>query len=281
MGKGSWIARLAITLAIMVGSSACDAQTKTITLPEFQTRVVEAMARRHPDAKITRVGTHQIQAQVPGKELWTTNLDRVFGLYEGTPGELETIVNNMASSMDAADAAVTADTLIVIVRPEEFTLAGQDSSHERALNRQVAPGLFAIVAIDRPDSYAVHQGSLLRQELKMDDAALWARATANTRTHWGAPQGALPGKGISEITKVDGLASSLLIDGAFWDSPVLAQGAPVVVAVFARDNLLLARLSDIEAVGRLRKTMAGVRDDPNGLTNDLIVRRNGHWELLP
>jgi hypothetical protein len=25
----------------------------------------------------------------------------------------------------------------------------------------------------------------------------------------------------------------------------------------------------------------GARDDPNGLTNDLVVRRNGRWEVLP
>lgn len=281
MGKGSVIALLVMVLAIVGGSSACGARTKTLTLSQFQARVVQAMARRYSDAKITKVGEHQIQAQIPGKELWTTNLDRAFGLYEGTPSELETIVANMVSSMDAADAKATAEALIVIVRPKGFTLAGQDPLHERALNRQVAPGLFAIVAIDRPDSYAVRLGSQLRNELKMDDAALWARATANTRTHWSAPQGALPDKGISEIAKVDGLASSLLIDDAFWDSAVLTRGEPIVVAVFARDNLLLARLSDAEAVGRLRKTMAGVRDDPNGLTNDLIVRRNGHWELLP
>jgi hypothetical protein len=53
-----------------------------------------------------------------------------------------------------------------------------------------------------------------------------------------------------------------------------------VVAVLARDDLFLAPLSNTGMVAALRKMMAKVHDDPNGLTNDLIVRRNGRWETL-
>ena len=53
-----------------------------------------------------------------------------------------------------------------------------------------------------------------------------------------------------------------------------------MVAVFARDVIFLAPLKDTATVGRLRNLMAGVRDDPNGLTNDLVVRRSGRWEVL-
>src|SRR4051812_43351331 len=95
MGKGLVFARLVLVLAIMAGSTASHAGPRTLTLREFQTRVVQAMTHLHPEAKITKVGDHQVQAQVPGKQLWTANLDRAFSLYEGTPGELETIVANM------------------------------------------------------------------------------------------------------------------------------------------------------------------------------------------
>jgi hypothetical protein len=33
-------------------------------------------------------------------------------------------------------------------------------------------------------------------------------------------------------------------------------------------------------VEALRKMMAKVADDPNTLSPDLLVRRNGHWEVL-
>lgn len=52
------------------------------------------------------------------------------------------------------------------------------------------------------------------------------------------------------------------------------------MAVFGRDDLFVAALSDAAAIKVMREGMTEIRDDPNGLTSDLLVRRNGRWEVL-
>jgi hypothetical protein len=267
---------LAAVLALAIAGNAVAA---TLAPAQFQDRVVREVLKRHPDARISRPNDHQLIVDIPGRNTFSSNLERIFSLYQQTPGELDLIVANAAASLDADDVEITQEALIIIVRPEAYvpvTAAG-----DRAPFRPLAGGMVAVVAIETHDAYVIRPSSELRAKLKLQDAEIWRRASSNTRLHVAFAPRELPAKGIAEISSGQGLASSLLFDDAFWDSPELTRHGPVVVAAVARDNLFVALLSDGEAVGRMRKAMASVRDDPNGLTNDLIVRRNGHWETLP
>ena len=225
-----------------------------------------------------RLPDNGLRIMIPGREPITSSLERAYLLYEGTPSELDLIVRNSASSLDASEVIPTAETLLVIVRPRAYVTsrAGEPAQ----LTRPLAGDMAAIVALDLPDSYAMPAAAKLREALKLDDGAIWARALANTKARIPFPPRELAKGRIAEIQSGKGLASSLLLDDAFWDSPELTRNGPIVVAPFARDDLLVALLSDTESVARLRKLMADVRDDPNGLTNDVIVRRNGQWEVL-
>lgn len=78
-----------------------------------------------------------------------------------------------------------------------------------------------------------------------------------------------------------GLASSLVVDEAFWSSSVMIEQGPLVVALAQRDEIYIVPLSDGGMVRRLRQALADAADDPNTLSPKLLVRRDGRWELLP
>ena len=54
-----------------------------------------------------------------------------------------------------------------------------------------------------------------------------------------------------------------------------------MVAPVAKDLVLLTHLGDARGVAAVRKMAAESANDPEGLTNQLFVRRNGAWVVLP
>jgi len=208
------------------------------------------------------------------------SLERSYSFYRDEPARLDEYIR--AESAAFAPVKITPDTLLILVRSSASNPpAGPGGPSDRGLARSIAGDLIAIVAVDAPDTYKFLLGSELRAKLKMDDAAIWARALANTHSRIPYdPRPLKPGRP-AEISAGNGLASSLLVNDAFWDAEPLTATGPVVVAAMARDNLYVAPLSDTKMVQALREMMAKVADDPNTLSPRLLVRRNGHWELLP
>jgi hypothetical protein len=214
----------------------------------------------------------------PDAEPGTLYLERAYGLYQGDPEALDSLVEKTASAVGFKDPGASSDTLLVLVRPAPFVQASKEV--QATLNRPLAGGLYAIVATDTPERYVFSRANSLRSELKLADAEIWSQALRNTRRLVGAkPLTFRPGR-LAEITTENGLAASLLALDDYWDSEALMANGPLVVAVLARDDLFVAPLADRAAVASLRKMMSSARDDPNGLTNDLLVRRAGRWEAL-
>jgi hypothetical protein len=278
MGKKPLLQIVLLVLA-MAGEVAKAADG--LSLAQFQDRLIAEIHKQQPAASVTRVGEHHLEVQLPGQEddPTTLNLDRAFGLYQGAPAELGSILHTMASNL-GPQAPASADALLVLVRPDAYEPAPERNGlgHDPAA-RPLVGNLVAVVAVDRPSSYGIWPADKLRADLKLDDQAIWRTAMQNTRRRLNAPPPRLTPGHTLEID--DDLAASLLVLDEFWDAPPLTAQGPLVVAVFARDELLVAPLSDTRSVRGLRKLMHSVRDDPNGLTNDLIVRRNGRWEVLP
>lgn len=268
-------------LAIGLSGLSAWAVAAEVVLSEraFQDRVVEAVGKRHPKAKVVRLGSGQLRVTMPGQEPVTSSLERAYLLYAATPSELEVIVGNIASSMDSHSRPIRAENLIVLVRPAAY-FAQMSKVPDGVLVRPLVGDMAAVVALDEPDSYALKPASDLRPALKLDDDGLWTRAMANTLPQVDFERHSVPDGRIIEISTGKGVASSLLVHEAFWNDPALTQHGPVVVFAFTRDTLLITRLSDAVSVARLRKLAEGVRDDPNGLTNEVIVRRDGRWEVL-
>lgn len=272
MGKGLMRrGLLALALGFLAPGASWGAAKLTMT--DFRSRVAAEIHRQYPQAKIEAAGEGQLEIELPDHGGGSLRLDRAYALYQGNPRELDNLVRVLVASLAPAPP-LTAEALVVLARPTALSRA-----EASPLFRPLAGDLSLFVAVDRPDSYAIVSADELRAALKLGDAAIWTRAIANTvaklprnlRLTAGQP---------TEISTENGLASSLLAIDAFWDSPELSRSGAVVVTPLARDVILVAPLSDTASVERLRALMKEVQGDPNGLSNDLFVRRNGRWEVL-
>lgn len=249
-----WLAFWGLAVALAVLPSSVGA-ADVLSARAFQDRVVEAIVKRYPQAGVERLDANQLRITLPGQEPTTSNLERAYLLYEATPSELGIIVTNIASSLDASSRPIRAEALIVLVRPAAYVATLAEGS-AGVLTRPLPGDMVAVVALDEPDSYAMKPMSDLGPALKLDADGIWSRAIANTLPHVNFAPREVPDGRIIEISTGQGVASSLLVNEAFWNAPALTRHGPLVVAAFARDSLLVTRLSDTSSVQKLRQVMA-------------------------
>lgn len=270
MGKGWFAFGCATTMAI----AATTAAATELTMAQFREQVAKQIVADHPGARVTPVGGDQLRIELPGGQVITSSLGRGYGIYEGNPADLPDILKGFSGSVRVSRAPATLQSIVILVRPLNPKMA------MAKLARPLAGGMWAVVAQDLPNSFEFPSKDELRTELKLDEKAIWSRALDNTRKRIGIESRPLNPNQPVEISTGGYFASSLLADDAFWDSPLMLSQGPLVVFALARDNLYVVPLSSTAMVARLRQSAATVKDDPNGLTNDLIVRRNSHWETL-
>jgi hypothetical protein len=248
------------------------ARKPPLRLEAFRERVIAGMLQRIPDLQIERVGEAEILYGDGGQ----THVARGYAYYREHPKELDIIIRQLADHVTREDHRASPDELIVLVRPRTFR-AGEEGSSDRGLAYPFPAGLIAVVAIDLPDRYDFPTAQNLRDELGMDDDAIWDRAFANLIERVGlTPPKCKPGCLVGLKTDI-GLASSLLVLEEYWSHPNLSGLGDLVVAPVERDELVLAPANDPQMVRALRNLVAQ-RDSSQFLCDRLLIRRNGAWE---
>jgi hypothetical protein len=277
MGKTSGVLALWLAALVLLGSAGPAAAQKLISLVEFRDRVAAEVRRQQPQASVVLLGQTGLRVVIPGDEPKDQSMERAYSLYRDDPGRLSELVASYGRSF--IPAPITPQSLRVLVRTDRAN-PPPGPAGDRGLVRPIAGGLLAIVAVDGPDNYEFLRASILRSRLKLDDAAIWNRALANTRAAIPfKPQKLVPGQ--PARLAHDGLSSSLLADDAFWNAPAMTAQGPIVVAAPGRDEIFLMLASDQRMVAAVRQELARVADDPDTLFPRLLVRRNGRWEVLP
>lgn len=277
MGKGSIVRRTVLAAGLLAVAGAAGGQ-RGLDIAAFRDRVAAEIRRQQPQASIVLEGGAGLQVTLPGEEAKTQSLDRAYGLYRDEPNRLEELVGVYARSF--MPVPVSLQSLRVLVR-KEASNPPPGPQGDRGLVRPIAGGLIAIVAVDGPDAYEFLRSSMLRRRLKLDDAAIWARAMSNTRALIPfKPQPLVAGQP-ARLQSGNGVASSLLADDAFWNAPAMTAKGPVVVAAPGRDEIYILLASDTAMIARTRQALAGVANDTETLFARLLVRRAGRWEVLP
>ena len=262
-----------------------------MSIADFRDAYAAAIRRAHPDAQVKAVADDELEVTLAGGNgEHDVFVDNAYNFYRADPTQLDAILARYVAAAEEAQRPETDDPsqLVVLVRPrsylERVTRLQQGSRHRGVtapLTRPIAGDLLAFVAIDHPNTYDFPPADRLRAELKMDDDAIWTRALANTAKHLpGLPRPSRT-KAIATLMSGDGLGSSLLAEPDIWDAPTQQKGGAPVVAPVAKDMVLLVHADDAEGVAVLRQLAAKDAGDPDGLTQQLFVRRNGAWEVLP
>lgn len=277
MGKRRLVRGVLLAMALWLGSVAAAWAQAPIDLTAFRDRVAAEIRKQQPQASIVLLGRVGLRVTLPGEEPKDQSLERAYALYRDDPGRLDELVGVYSRSF--LPTPITPQSLRVLVRTDRAN-PPPGPAGDRGLVRPIAGGLLAIVAVDGPDSFEFLRTSVLRSRLKMDDAAIWSRAMANTRAAVPfQPQKLVPGQ--PARLAHEGLSSSLLADDAFWNAPAMTAQGPIVVAAPGRDEIFLMLARDQQMVAAVRQELARVADDPDTLFPRLLIRRNGRWEVLP
>jgi hypothetical protein len=200
---------------------------------------------------------------------------RGYEYYRETPRDLAIVIGQLADMVLYEPQPATLDELVVLVRPESFDDRNGDQG--AGLAEPLRGGLIAVVAVDTPSRYVFSTAAQLREDLGMEDAAIWDRARLNLRNRIDVtPPNLSPGKVMTIVTGV-GLASSLLAEETFWAHPRLENAGDLVVSPLERDQLIIASLHETELVHSIRRLAAGFNSS-DFLCDRLLLRRNGAWE---
>jgi hypothetical protein len=286
--------RLALGLALaiaLIAASGCARAAEPMSMAAFRDAYAAEVRHRRPDAKIEAIAPDQLSITLPGGAQLTAVLDNAYDHYLDQPSQLRSVLGSYVSATleSATPPTYTAAQLLVLVRPVSYAQAHaamvasspEAAKHGPLLTRPIAGELVAMVAVDEPTTYQFIPAATLRAELKLDDAAIWARALANTQRKLPTVPSDDDKDAVVTLETGMGLAASLLVEPANWDTPALQKDGPPVVAPVAKDIVFLTHLGDTRVVAAMRKAAAASVDDPDGLTTQLFVRRNGAWEVLP
>ena len=133
--------------------------------------------------------------------------------------------------------------------------------------------------IDNAYGYQNLPAAHLRDQLKLDDTALWECAMQNTIARLDIDDVPMVRGQPTELLRGDGLATSLILADDFWDSP--RQSEALVAAPVAPNKLLVAPERDARSLKTLRQAMRRDPLDPEWRSfRGLLVRRGGRWEVL-
>jgi len=189
---------------------------------------------------------------------------------------LDIVLRQLADHVTQEAHRATLDELIVLVRPNVYQTA-EEGIPDRGLEYNLPAGLIAAVAVDLPSRYEFPTAQKLRDDLGLEDEAIWDRAFANLVERVGlTPPKPKPGCLMGLKTDV-GLASSLLVLLEYWSHPNLAELGDLVVAPVERDEVVVVPANDPLMVQALRNLVAQRRNS-QFLTDRLLLWRNGAWE---
>ena len=252
-----------------------------MSMPAFRDAYVAAVKKAHPTATVKVLASDAVEIGDRHGGSVVSYLDHAYAYYRQDPGQLETVLIGEVATLDATNgaASITARKLVVLVRPADFLSGTQAAT--APLHRALAGDLIVLVGADGGAAWVYPPAAQLRGQLKMNDEAIWAKALANTVDQVPGLPPAGKHKQFVGLTTGRGLAASVLAAPKVWDAPAMQVGGAPVVAPIAKDMVVVIHLDDAKGISALRELAVKSQTDPDALTQQLFVRRNGAWEVLP
>jgi len=265
MGKGSWPSWLAIGRR----------PSPLLNLQDFREHVAAAIARRHPSASIDQFGDDGLWVELGGEPAQTFSLARFHTLYCQQPRDLDRLVNQLGSFPARSRRVSTTDALRILVRPDTYLLEG-DAAEDRQISRHLSGRLWAIVAVEESDAIGFPPGSVLREDLRMDDHAIWDRALRNTRREFPAVR--VPPVGQLQFLAADnGFASSCLADEALWRRLDGEAEEGLLVLPLETKVVCVVGGRSPDVVPALRSAIAISEASADHLSSVVLTREGGFW----
>ena len=274
---------LAIVVAAMMFGGVAKAET--LSARGFTDAFAAAAAKALPAAKVAVVADLYLETTDGNGKATTTDLRNAFGRYVQNPAELDTIVRQyvavLVESVQTVEGAPIDRSHIVPILKSQRWVDGLRQEFKTQKTGQTPEVLIeplntelAIVYVeDRPGSMRF----LTTRDDVGDRAALRDLALGNLRRL--LPKIAMrPGPdGVFIIQAGGNYESSLLLADKIWSSGQIKVDGDIVVAVPAKDVLVVTGSQNAAGIARLHEVAAKFAAAPYGLTATLFVYRDGKF----
>ncbi|HEY8571824.1 hypothetical protein [Phenylobacterium sp.] len=246
---------------------------------EFRDRVLNEVRKLRPAAAISEVDGLDFTIQWPDRASPTEyTLADHYADCLARPRDTDGVVRHAASIINISADPPREEWLAVVVRADGHN--PNDTTDNPFLKQPVVRGVNAVVVVDTPHGYQFLSAEALREELGLTDDDLWRRAFENTRDLMDLANVPLPTGKSTQVLRADGLMASLVVFDEFWDAEPRRAAGPEVVALMGSNRLVAAPLSEKAAVHAMRREIARLPRNREWITSDLIVRRDGRWDVL-
>jgi len=224
------------------------------------------------------VSDRQVELSGPGGEDTTSYLDNAYAEYLKDPAELDQVLDGyggVALQSLKGPTPVRIENLVILVRPRSYFPDAAPYS-----TRPFAGELVEVLAVNNPDSFEIPRTEALAKSLGAIDDKLWDRAARNTKSFMGKVGGQKLSEGVLDVSCARDFAGSLLIFDSLWAADQFPGDGPIVVAAW-KSELLVGHAGDVKAVAAMRAVVAEHPNDPDLLSQTLLVRHADHWATYP
>jgi hypothetical protein len=284
---GQGVKRLATMIAALaiLAEAASSARAENLPPRAFTETVAAAATAALPDAKVTVASDLHLETRSAAGEATTTDLRNAYQLYMHDPARLDELIRRhvavLAATVRLGDARTAPDPLrIVPILKSQRWLEGVRQARRAKENGPPEP-LAEPFNTELTIVYAEDRATSLRYLTTRDDTGdrvkLHDLALANL--HRLLPKIEMrPGAdGIFLISTGGDYEASLLLADSLWSSGQIKVDGDIVVAVPAKDVLLLAGSRNQAGIARLRALAADLATGPYALTPVLFVYRGGKF----
>jgi hypothetical protein len=287
----AWFLALCCFAFAAVASPPAAPTVPPPTLAAFELRFIDHLRRVHPDWTVTRKGPGEYEVGPPGGAMQLVYLDNAHRQALQSPADADAVIARHVAALQGTRAIDTSQPIdlariVPIVKDRAWsegvarTLAERGGKAPKPLFQEPLNDALTV-------HYAEDAPKRLRYLTEADLAAWTTRpealrvlAQANLRRDLTDIQ-VRRGNGLAMLTAGGTFEASLLLLDFLWTEEQIGLPEPWVVAVPARDLLLVTSLSTPAMVERLRDiAQRAHRESAYALTPELFVRREGKWVLL-
>ena len=275
-----WRVLLAL-IAIMTwgGAHAAD----LLDPQAFTAVVAREISTALPSAKVTVIGSLQLETQIPGGETISNDLRNAYRRYVRDPEHLDEIIRQRVAGLveSVRDAQVKPPLDRARIVPVLKTNAWVEAIRQQ---RQAKPDLQPLTEPFNSELtivYAEDRSASMRFLMMNDDVGDRSKirelAVANLHRLLSKIEMREAASGILLISAGGDYEASLLLADSIWSSGQIKVDGDIVVAVPAKDALLVTGSHNPAGIARLRALAIDIAAGAYGLTSALFVYRGGKF----
>lgn len=272
-GLAIWIA-----VSIFLGCAMVSAQTPSIMTPRaFTERFAQELGAAVPTATIMVRQDLRLTARLADRKTLDLDLSNVYGEYKGQPERFGDLVAVFArAAKNPVPPPINQAHVIPMMKPrawlDDMAPINRKYGYETLFDPFAGDLIIAYV-----EDFETRSRYLASHEDVGDRRTLRARAVFNLKQLLPKILMKMPDDDVAVMTAGGNYEPSLLLVDEIWWSGQIRVDGEIVVAVPARDSLLITGSNSRAGLASIRAMVAKLAEGPYPLSRKLFVYRNGRF----